>query len=137
MDRATTQLSAMATVGLLAVAPEARAAKVGIQAVRLMRGAEFAKPVASGITALAQRALAVGSGLKGLAAGEGHIIAGAGAKSAFRGAEAAATKYGGKASEYTKVSVSSVTKSGDRVSVHAIRNETTKDIFEWKVMYGR
>ena len=137
MDRATTRLSAMATVGLLAVAPEARAAKVGIQTVRLMRGAEVAKPVASGITALAQRALAVGSGLKGLAAGEGHIIAGAGAKSAFRGAEAAATKYGGKASEYTKVSVSSVTKSGDRVSVHAIRNETTKEIFEWKVMYGR
>jgi RHS repeat-associated protein len=126
-------MQAVATI----VAPEALLARVGITAFRMMRVAEVAKPVASGAAALFQRGAAVVQGINRLAAGEARIIAGAGAKAEFRGAEAAAARYGGKASEYSKVSVSSVTESGDRVSVHAIRNETTGRIYERKVIYGR
>jgi len=113
------------------------AAQVAVPVARLMRGAEFFKPVAPGLKAAFQRASAVNAGLGRLAAGEGRIIAGPGVKDAFRGAEAAAAKYGGKGSEYTKVSVSSVTEAGDRVSVHPIRNGTTGEIFKPKGIYGR
>jgi RHS repeat-associated protein len=122
----------------LVVGPEVFVpAKVGIEAIALMRTAEFAKPVASGVTAIFERVAAVRSGLTRLTAGEGRIIAGPGAKAAFGDAGAKAVKYGGKADEYTKVSVSSVTASGDRVSIHAVRNETTGKVYEQKVIYGR
>ncbi|NJS14961.1 MAG: hypothetical protein HC788_10535 [Sphingopyxis sp.] len=122
----------------MAIAPEgAILARLGVVAGRIMRGAEAFKPVASGLTAAYQRFSAVVSNLKGLAAGEGRVIAGAGAKAEFRGAEAAAKKYGGEAADYSKVSVSRVTESGDRVSVHAIRNEVTGKVYEQKVIYGR
>ncbi|WP_183129179.1 RHS repeat domain-containing protein [Sphingomonas sp. PP-F2F-G114-C0414] len=112
-------------------------AQVAMPVVRLMRTAEHFKPVAAGMNALAQRAAAVQSGLGRLAAGEGRLIAGPGVKDAFRGAEAAAQKYGGNAADYTKISVSEVTKSSDRVSIHAVRNEATSEVFEKKVIYGR
>jgi RHS repeat-associated protein len=135
-DRAQSQGAALATVGSVIFAPELLIARGALVAVNLMRAAEFAKPVASGLTALSQRASAVLSGIKRLAAGEGRIIAGRG-EAVFRGAEQAAAKYGGKASDYTKVSVSTRTASGDRVSVHAIRNEVTGKIYERRVIYGR
>ncbi len=123
---------------LLVAAPEgAAAARLGTWAGSLMRGAEVFKPVASGATAAFQRYSAVAANLRGLAAGEGRVIAGAGAKAEFRGAEAAAQKYGGEAGDYAKVSVSRVTESGDRVSVHAIRNEATGKVYDQKVIYGR
>ena len=112
-------------------------AGLGAHASRLMRGAEFFKPVAAWTTAAVQRFSAVVSNLKSLAAGEGRIIAGPGAKAAFRGAEAAAKKHGGSASDYTKISVSRLTGSGDRVSVHAVRNEATGKVYDPKVIYGR
>ncbi|WP_133064252.1 hypothetical protein [Sandarakinorhabdus cyanobacteriorum] len=105
--------------------------------IKLMSGAEHFKPVVAGVRAFAERVAAVQSGLGRLAAGEGRIIAGPGAKDAFRGAADAAKKYGGNASDYTKISVSEVTKSGDRVSIHAVRNEVTGEVFEKKVIYGR
>lgn len=111
--------------------------RVAAPVVSLMRRAEHFKPVASGVRALVQRAAAVQSGLGRLAAGEGRVIAGAGSKDVFRGAEAAAKKYGGNAADYAKVSVSEVTKAGDRVSVHAVRNTATGEVFERKVIYGR
>jgi uncharacterized protein RhaS with RHS repeats len=128
-----------AAIGVsLFVGPEAFiASRLAGTAAYLIRGAEIAKPLVSGAAAVSQRFSAVTSNLKGLAAGQGRIIAGAGAKAEFRGAEAAAKKYGGEAGDYTKVSVSRVTRSGDRVSVHAIRNEKTKTIYKAKVIYGR
>lgn len=122
----------------LVVGPEAAiAARLGGAAVRLMRGAEIFKPVASGVAAASQRYSAVVSSIKGLGAGEGRVIAGAGAKAEFRGAEAAAKKYGGEAADYSKVSASRLTESGDRVSVHAVRNEVTGKIYDPKIIYGR
>jgi precorrin-6B methylase 2 len=102
-----------------------------------MRSAEFAKPVIRGAAAATQRFSAVVSNLKRLAAGEGRIIADVSTKKVFLGAEAAAKKYGGEVADYSKVSVSQLTESGDRVSVHAIRNEVTRNIYEQKVIYGR
>ena len=111
--------------------------RVAAPVVNLMRRAEYFKPVAAGLGALVQRAGAVQSGLGRLAAGEGRTIAGVGSKDAFRGAETAAKRYGGSASDYAKVSVSEVTKAGDRVSIHAVRNTATGEVFERKVIYGR
>ena len=145
MDRAANQLPAlaMAAVGE-AFAIEGLVAKglswsnrIAAPVVGLMRGAEHFKPVATGLRALVQRAGAVQSGLGRLAAGEGRVIAGAGSKDVFRNAGAAAQKYGGNAADYAKVSVSQVTKSGDRVSIHAVRNMVTGEVFEKKVIYGR
>jgi uncharacterized protein RhaS with RHS repeats len=127
----------------LVVAPEAAiVGRFGAVAGNLMRGAEVAKPLVTGATAAAQRFGAVVSNLRGLGAGQNvrTIASGAvaaGEKGFFRGAEAAAKKYGGDAADYTKVSVSRVTESGDRVSVHAIRNEATGKIYDPKVIYGR
>lgn len=122
----------------MVVAPEgALLARAGTLAGRLMRGAEFFKPVASGAAAASQRYSAIVSSVRSLGVGEGRVIAGAGAKAEFRGAETAAKKYGGEAADYSKVSVSRLTESGDRVSVHAIRNEITGKIYEPKVIYGR
>jgi uncharacterized protein RhaS with RHS repeats len=127
----------------LVVAPEAAIlGRLGVVAGSLIRGAEVAKPLVTGATAASQRFGAVVSNLRGLSTGQNvRIIASgavaAGEKGSFRGAEAAAKNYGGVAADYTKVSVSRLTESGDRVSVHAIRNEVTGRIYEPKVLYGR
>jgi hypothetical protein len=126
----------IATVAIPVSAPAAIVAR-GVQAAKLIRGAEISKSVASGVVAATQRVSAVVSNLKNLASGGGKVFAGAGAKAEFRGAEAAAAKYGGKADDYSKISASRLTESGDRVSVHAIRNEATGKIYEPKVIYGR
>jgi RHS repeat-associated protein len=118
--------------------PEAIAARFGVPVVRLMRGAEGFRPVASGVRALAQRAAAVSALLRRLAVGERvTIFAGPGARDAFRNAAQAAERHGGQASDYTKISVDTLTASGDRVSIHAIRNEETGRIYEERVIYGR
>ena len=126
----------VATAAIPIAAPATAIAR-GVQAAKLIRGAGISKSVASGVVAAAQRVSAVVSNLKNLASGGGKIIAGAGAKSEFRGAGAAAAKYGGKAEDFTKISATRLTESGDRVSVHAIRNEATGKIYDPKVLYGR
>ena len=127
----------MASATSWVFAPETAGIKLGILALRLMKTAEVAKPVVAGARALAQRASAVKAGLQRLAAGEGRVFAGPGAKAPFRGAQDAAARHGGDPADYTKISVSTVTASGDRVSVHAIRNEATKEVFDPKAIYGR
>lgn len=119
-------------------APEAVvASRLAATAGYLMRGAEIAKPLVSGAAAASQRFNAVVSNLRGIAEGGGKAFLGAGTGKVFRGAEAAAERYGGKASDYAKITISRVTESGDRVSIHAVRNETTRKIYEQKVIYGR
>lgn len=108
------------------------------RAAGLTRAAEAFAPAASRAATM-QRFNFAKSGTAALQKGGGTVIAGAGAKkgAGFRGAEAYAEKYGGDAKDYVKVSVTSVTKSGERVSVHAVRNVETKKIIDPKLLIGR
>jgi RHS repeat-associated protein len=110
---------------------------VSVNVARLMRGAEFSKPVAAGFRAAMQRASAVTSNLRRMAAGEGRPILGAGTGTPLRDAPRLAAQHGGNAADYAKITVSTLTTAGDRVTIHAYRNEVTRQIFERKVIYGR
>lgn len=79
------------------------------------------------------------SGTATLKKGGGTVIAGPGAKkgATFRDAALKAEQYGGKAEDYAKVSVTTVSKSGERLSVHAVRNVKTGKIYEEKLLVGR
>ncbi len=79
------------------------------------------------------------SGTAALKKGGGTVIAGPGAKkgATFRDAALKAEQYGGKAEDYAKVSVTTVSKSGERLSVHAVRNVKTGKIYEEKLLVGR
>jgi RHS repeat-associated protein len=114
-----------------------RSLGVSINVARLMRGAEVTRPVAAGFRAAMQRASAVSSNLRRMAAGEGRLIYGHGTSTPLTAGPRLAAQFGGNAADYAKVSVSTRTALGDRVSIHFYRNEVTRQIVERRVIYGR
>lgn len=122
----------------LGVLPGGRTARA-VQARRLLRNADQFKPAVNTGQALRQRLSFTRSALATLENGGGKIIAGQGAikPTVFRGAAGYAVKYGGLAQDYVKVTVSSLTRSGERVSVHAVKNVVTGKIYDPKVLIGR
>jgi uncharacterized protein RhaS with RHS repeats len=123
---------------LFGTAPEALALRFVAPAFRLTRIASAYAP-AKTMAAAIERMSFASSALAKLRAGEGTIIAGQGASkgAAFRDAASKAAKYGGEAIDYVKISITGVTKSGERISVHAVKNLETGKIYEEKLLIGR
>ncbi len=72
-----------------------------------------------------------------LQSGGGREIAGGSSGNTFRGAQESANNYGGQAGDYSKVSSGSYTAAdGTTIETHAIRNNTTGQIFEPKIKIG-
>jgi RHS repeat-associated protein len=112
---------------------------VGVaRAVGLTRAAEAFLPAATRAAAF-QRFSFSRAALGALEKGGGTIIAGPGAakRAVFRDAALYAKRYGGEVGDYVKVSVTRVTQSGERVSVHAVRNLETGRIYDPKLLIGR
>ena len=98
--------------------------------------------VSSRVAAFAQRLAFAKSAMATIKSGGGKVIAtatgeGASKGTVFRDAAKYAEQFGGQAGDYVKVSVTSVTESGERVSVHAVRNEVTGEVYRDKVLIGR
>lgn len=108
------------------------------RAAGLTRVANAFMPAASRAATM-QRFNFARSATASLEKGGGKIIAGPGASkgAVFRDAGKYAEKFGGKAEDYAKVSVTGVTKSGERVSVHAVRNLETGKLHDPKLLVGR
>jgi hypothetical protein len=91
--------------------------------------AEFAESAASALRL--EKQLASSAQM----AEEGKIIAGAGSRTALRDAERLVASYGGKASDWAKVSSSSyVARDGVRIETRWYQNVTTGQIQEYKTV---
>lgn len=126
----------MVGVASLFVGPEVLGIRFGA-AVTVRVGNALFKAGEAASTRLAENAItkAANATLSGLAKGEGRVIAGNGSKDALRAGESLAKKYGGEASDYQKVSSSTIAESsnGAKVEVHAYRNVETGRIYEPKI----
>jgi hypothetical protein len=108
------------------------------RALGLTRAAQAVRPAAT-VSALAQRFTFAQSALSTLRQGGGTVIAGVGARrpTVFRDAGRYAQRYGGNARDYIKVSVTRRTASGERVSVHAVRDVVRNRLHDPKLILDR